>query len=183
MAMMIRWRRRDSHHLGTKACAGAQISLPYNTMPVLYQSSAPHITVVLGKCVSPAPEQEEMGLTPLSSCFLSCPVNLSSACPCLCAHQSISARATSPGLCSESGVRTPRRRFRTDALRGSRTPKEPAGNRALVIDPHLSPPSSWMSACCHEQGPPSHLPARAEDSCALICSETFVTHPLPSRVL
>lgn len=71
--------------------------------------------------------------------FPAFPINLNPACLCLCAHQSISAQATSSGQCSELGVRTPQKTFCASALRRSKIPKMPAGNQALVIDPYLSP--------------------------------------------
>jgi len=153
--LMRRRRRRDGHRLGTRACAGAQIALPHNIMPVLHQSSAPHIAVGLGKCVCSAPQQEEMGLTPLSLCYLPAPINLNPARLCLCAHQSISAQATSPGPYRELEVRTPYKKFCASALRRTKIPKEPAGNRALVIDPLLVPPSSCVSACALSRALPA----------------------------
>lgn len=55
------------------AHAEAQVSLPYNIMFALNQSSAPHIAIashMLGKCVCPAPEQEDVRLTMLSASCL-----------------------------------------------------------------------------------------------------------------
>lgn len=129
MLIWGRKKRSDSHHLGTRACARAQI---YNIEPVLDQSSAPHVDVVA-----------EMGWTLLSSCFLPCLVNLNPACLCLCAHQSISAQAISSGPWGHH-----RRRLCAGALRESKIPKEPVGNQPLVTDPLLFTPSSWMSARC-----------------------------------
>lgn len=74
----------DGHHLGVRARAGALISVLYSIMPILYHCLAPHIAVVLGKCVCPAPELEEMGSTP-NAHMLPCPVNLNLKCSCLCA--------------------------------------------------------------------------------------------------
>lgn len=55
---------------GTGAHAEAQVSLPYNIMLALNQTSAPHIAIVLGKCVCPAPEQEDVRQTTLSASCL-----------------------------------------------------------------------------------------------------------------
>lgn len=73
------------HHLGVRACAGAQISVLNSIMPVLYQFIAcilciiaPHIAVVLGMSSTRA------GGNGLNT-MLPCPANLNPKCLCLCA--------------------------------------------------------------------------------------------------
>lgn len=77
----------------------------------------------------------------------------------------------------------PGERFCAGALRWERRSPRTSGKSGPCNGCPTCPPSSWMSACCQEQGPPSHLPAQAEDSCALICSQKFVTHPSPSCMM
>lgn len=139
------------------------------SMPVLYQTSAPYITAVLGECVHPAPGQEEMRLPLLSLCSMPA-VNLSPACV-----QPISAQTTSPGQCIELGAED----TMYEILRSfswEQKAKSPGEIGPLQLMPCVSP-SILAPPCCAEWGLPSHLPAQAEDSCSQICPETFVTHP------